>query len=35
MGYGVPPYQLGVNQKGWEIKAKQNTNIEKTTLEKL
>tara|TARA_B100000700_G_C15056070_1_gene862891 strand:+ start:2328 stop:3617 length:1290 start_codon:yes stop_codon:yes gene_type:complete len=25
MGLGIPPYQLGVNEKGWEAKAKQNS----------
>ena len=27
MGYGIPPYQLGVNHKEWEIKAKQNSKL--------
>ena len=25
MGLFIPPYQLGVNEKGWEAKAKQNS----------
>ena len=29
MGHGIPPYQLGVNEKGWEDKAKQNSNLSK------
>jgi len=29
MGHGIPPYQLGVNEKGWEAKAKQNSNLGK------
>ena len=35
MGYGIPPYQLGVNHKGWENKAKENTKLNKVTPEKL
>ena len=29
MSYGIPPYQLGVNEKEWEIKAKQKINFKK------
>ena len=31
MGFGIPPYQLGVNRKGWENKAKQNTNLDNSS----